>query len=444
MPFIIGFILSATLFVTAISCLLIDIRGNGTVYDAPSFIVLSDVPRNLRNNHYLQVKEKGCCKSLTGEIAVTVVMVSDSVGVWDAESAAYLKTSLEEYGQDIIAEAETYHTELSFSFHYYDAQLTGDICSGEYEKDWQDPALKEAGLPNLIYAHKYLEKLYSAKEAPVVFAFNKPGRAYAELKGNEFLVLYARNDFHSFKHELFHIFGAEDYYYPEEVDAAAVNYLPDSIMNGGETVDPLTAYSIGWTDELSDSALQFLQETNALSADYIKQARSDDSFTGIGTKKFDNGTYTGDLVRGERHGTGTMHYNNGGWYTGQWKSGSQSGIGNGKIIYKDGAVYEGELLDGKYHGTGTIQYANGSWYTGTWEAGKRIGKGNGKTVFKSGAVYEGEYQDGNQHGQGTYIWTNGEIYVGEWTEGKITGYGTVTKPDDSVFTGYWLDGVFQG
>jgi hypothetical protein len=65
-------------------------------------------------------------------------------------------------------------------------------------------------------------------------------------------------------HELLHLYGAQDFYLIDEVKEAAEIYLPCSVMGSDEQVvktDDLTAYIVGWTAELSGSALQFLDAT---------------------------------------------------------------------------------------------------------------------------------------------------------------------------------------
>lgn len=418
----------------------------GTQQSRPSDRVLAAVPAELRDNYFLARKEMGCCKTLSGDVAVTVVMVSDSVGKWDAESISNLKIALEANAKDIIAEANTYQVELSFSFHYYKSTMTGDVCGGENDNEWQDKALKAAGLPELSNLHDYLTEKYSSKEAPVVFVFNKSGRAFAITGTDEHVVLYNRNDYDAFQHELSHVFGARDFYYPEDVKTLAMTTFPDSIMHTGETADPLTAYVIGWTDSLSDSTLQFLRDTNEMSVEEIKDSQKNQMITGYGTRDFDNGTYTGDMVRGERHGTGKMQYDNGGWYEGEWNYGAMSGTGTGKIIYENGSVYEGDFLNGKYHGSGKLQYANGGWYKGQWKEGSWSGSGEGKIIYESGSVYEGNFQNGKYHGEGKMQYADGSWYDGQWKEGSRSGYGEgkIVHDNGDVYEGELLNGQRHG
>lgn len=430
-------------------------------------IILAAVPKHLRSNYFLTYKEAGCCKSLTGSLYVTVVMISDSVSTWDDAAVQKLQAALNDAALDIVSEAKAYSTEVSISFGYHYAELSGDICSGDYSNDWQDPALESAGLPGLAQMHEHITGMYQVKEAPVLFVFNKESRAYASTGGNEFLVLFSDGDFGGFQHELSHVFGAKDFYYPSEIKELAGSLLPDSIMNSGEIADPLTAYLIGWTQSLSDSALEFLEDTNSITVEYMNQQGDIESFTGNGSKVFEYGSYTGDLIRGVCNGTGTMNYNDGSWYTGGWTNGKWSGNGTGKYIYSDGSVYEGEYLDGVRHGTGTytyadgavytggwtngeqdgtgtINYANGGWYTGGWTNGSWSGNGSGKYIYSDGSVYEGGFLNGEFHGTGTYSYADGTVYTGGWANGKQHGIGTINYTNGGWYTGGWSNGSRSG
>ncbi|MBQ3529056.1 MAG: hypothetical protein IJA47_01025 [Oscillospiraceae bacterium] len=355
--------------------------------------ILSAVPKELRSSFFLEEKENRCCKTLLGNVAVAVVMVNDSASQWDDKATAELRTALQDNGREVIADAKAYGADLSLTFHYYTANITGDVGT-DGEKDWQDQALESAGLPSVSKVHKYLTKQHSAKEAPLMFVLNKSGRATTSVTDVEWITMFHKSGYDGFEHELLHIFGAKDFYYPKEVKQWAVKYFPDSIMNtDGEEVDSLTAYLVGWTDTLADNALAFLKDSSRITESYMQEQNAKELFTGVGTKEYDNGTYTGDLLRGFRHGTGTMRYHNGGWYTGQWNNGQRSGYGTGKEIYDNG-------------------------------------------------YYEGEFYNGKRHGQGTYVWTTGSKYTGQWTDGDRTGYGTFTWPDGTTKSGNWKDGQF--
>lgn len=435
------------------------------IWEKPRAWVLKSVPKDLRGSYYLQQKDKGDCETLAGNIAVAVVQISDSAGQWDEASTAELKEALTVEAQDVVAEAAGYGVEVSVNFHYYSVTLTGDICKGDLTHEWQDPALKKAGLPSLNKVNKYLKKEHSADAALVAFVLNKQGRSLATQGNHEYLVLFAQKDSLGFQHELSHVFGAMDFYFPKAVKEIAATHLPESVMNTGELVDPLTAYLIGWTDTVDDAALQFLQQTICYSRQFIKEEQKKQEITGYGTRELESGVYTGEMLCGECHGPGTIQYHNGGWYTGQWDYGRMTGYGTGKHIYKSGDIYEGEFLDGKRHGTGKMVYASGDVYEGEFAQNKRHGKGSvqyadgrsyigqwkdgqisgtGKFVYVSGSTYEGEFLEGLRDGIGTYYYTSGAVYTGQWTKDKTNGFGTMQYANGSWYSGNWTDGNKTG
>lgn len=76
----------------------------------------------------------------------------------------------------------------------------------------------------------------------------------------------------TFIHELLHLFGAEDFYYPPVVEKAADKWLPDSIMNEGHTIDALTRVLVGWDTWLSGNAEGFLNDTKGVTEKELDEA----------------------------------------------------------------------------------------------------------------------------------------------------------------------------
>jgi hypothetical protein len=113
---------------------------------------------------------------------------------------------------------------------------------------------------------------------------------------------------------------------------------------------------------------------------------------GKGTVEYDNGDiYTGEFVDGRRNGHGTLKYSNGDIYEGEWKDGNTS-ICIGKFTGFNGATFEGQWRDGKMDGHGKMVYANGDKFTGNWKQGMRHGKG--VLTYSNGDSFEGEWKDG--------------------------------------------------
>ncbi|TPX58436.1 hypothetical protein PhCBS80983_g03155, partial [Powellomyces hirtus] len=64
--------------------------------------------------------------------------------------------------------------------------------------------------------------------------------------------------------------------------------------------------------------------------------------------------------------------------------------GHGKYTFPDGNVYIGEFKDGHFHGTGTIHFMNGGKYNAKWEFGKAV---EGTYTFKDGLEYKSDEWD---------------------------------------------------
>lgn len=95
------------------------------------------------------------------------------------------------------------------------------------------------------------------------------------------------------------------------------------------------------------------------------------NFTGYGSDRYGEGTYTGYYVNGVPNGQGKMVWDNGDIYDGEWDQGQYNG--NGTYIWKNGSSYSGDWKNGEMHGYGTYTDADGNEKTGEWENDKFIG-----------------------------------------------------------------------
>ena len=141
------------------------------------------------------------------------------------------------------------------------------------------------------------------------------------------------------------------------------------------------------------------------------------SDTDAGPVQFARGMYTGELLNGEPHGSGTMKLNNGDTYKGLFAEGLFNG--EGTYTWTNGAVYRGEFHDSVIEGEGTFTLANGDEYTGDFQEGYFHGEGEYRWI--SGGFYRGEWKRGLQHGTGTYRYPNGRGLSGQWQEGSYIG-----------------------
>ena len=335
---------------------------------------LEGMPEELENHVLLQNRGNGDCQELTGSVAILVIFVDEPENPWtQTEKDEYFNRIFEQTAQVEDAAAD-YNAELKFSFCYANAYWRQSLDDGNEINAALDGLVRQAGLKGWTTANEELEAMYNVDEAAIFLALNKEGRAYAycdtNTAGAEFAVLF--KDAGALWHEMNHLFGAVDYYYPDEVETAAYLYLGESIMGtGGNAIDEFTAYLIGWTDELSSCVRGFLYETAWITREYINQALAAETITGYGVSTSLNGTYEGYMINGIAHGQGTYTWNDGGSYSGQWDNGAITGYGT--FRWNDGTVYEGEFINGTMHGYGTMTYSNGYTCTGYWDNGNFLG-----------------------------------------------------------------------
>lgn len=426
-----------------------------------------NIPDEIQDNVYLSMMNKGRCESLVGKVTVTVITVSDEVSTWTDSALSELSASLSAQEKEIENLAASYGKSLDITFSYLGAKITGDAAKGDYATEWIEASLSKAGLPTLKEAGKQLDSQNGSDSNPIIFALNKSGRAYAQQQSSknntEYAVVFS-SDLSSFTHEFYHIYGAEDFYYPELVKDLADNYLSESVMNSGEKTDPLTAFIIGWDDEMDPEALEFLKQTNHLTRDYLKSENEKQSVTGNVTSfQLRYGVYTGYLERGTPDGYGELIYTAGDRYKGDFDGGNPHG--KGKYTWVNGDTYDGDWVNGNRTGKGTYTWANGNRFVGKWINGIRTGEGTltfadgtvykgnwkndtysgkGKMTWADGSYYEGDYKDGERHGKGTYTFADGSVYVGDWVNGNREGIGSYTTNSGFKYTGGWKSDKYHG
>ena len=186
--------------------------------------------------------------------------------------------------------------------------------------------------------------------------------------------------------------------------------------------------------------------------------------SGHGTIEFNDGSvYEGDFLDGKFHGQGTLTDPDGDYYTGQWDNGKRHGQGTEKNSF---TTYIGEWVNDKRHGQGTLTFPYGTRYTGSWERGRYCGygtlvspygptitgywengwdgRGHGTICERYGDKYEGEWLKFEPHGKGIMHCEDGSVYDGEWSEGEFHGQGTFTDEEGNTYTGEWSESEFHG
>ena len=131
--------------------------------------------------------------------------------------------------------------------------------------------------------------------------------------------------------------------------------------------------------------------------------------------------YIGNFKDGNRHGEGSMTWEDGHTYKGQWVNNKM----HGKGTYKTNLfTYTGNFKEGSMTGQATLKYTNGGTYTGNIKEGAKEGQGTQK--FPNGAIYTGEWKNNMMHGWGKLIDSKGNMFIGQFINNK-QGKGQVTK-----------------
>lgn len=407
---------------------------------------LPSVPKELWDHVLLRDRDSGFCATLTGDVLVTIIFVDDPSSTWTAEEMDAVKAT-HAAASDIISEhSAPYGTSINLQFLYKQVSLDIELQEN-HDVAWAGNAMSKAGLNSIFEANLVLEKFRGMEEAPILLYRNTTGRPFAisdsSGSSSEYAIIFNDDvDGSAFLHELYHLFGAVDYYYPSEVEQLAATYYPDSIMydsTAKSKTDPLTAYLIGWTNTLSKDALQFLQESSQLTFEYMNSENEKEMYTGsVEDYPIQDGIYTGNLVMGEQQGWGKMSWDDGESYEGNWNRGIPHG--DGTYTWANGDVYKGQFVNGRFHGQGTLTWVNGDVYTGSFENDEMHGEGT--FTWADGTVYVGPFEHNLENGQGVLTWSDGTVYKGKFTDGYMHGRGTITYPDGTQKTGLWQNGSY--
>ena len=420
------------------------------------------------DHYYLEARGKGYCETFSGDVVLNFVFVTDSESGWTSDEIAQAKVDLDGYVISVRERASEYGVPLNLSYEFKEASISVAATQDDTER-WRNKVAVALGYLSEDNAQLALEAIQDCDSAPIFYLLNKKGRSVANMglsrTGGESVIYYVKDgNAGAFTHELLHVFGARDFYYPESVQTLADTYLSGSIMISSDAedgVDDLTAYLVGWRDDISPNAQAFLDGTADLTEQDLEDARELNTLTGFGTKKIGENTYTGNMVygvaegqgrlsfpcgdeylgafvNGDFHGYGILTWANGDKFAGQWVEGDRNGYGI--LTWANGDVYEGDWVNDVRTGKGTLTWADGTRYEGDWVDGVR--HGHGVLSWPGGSKYDGAWDNGVRTGKGTYYWANGDVYEGDFVDGKLHGYGTITYADGRSYSGQWNDGKF--
>jgi hypothetical protein len=402
---------------------------------------------------------------MTGRIRLTFLFTDIPGYRWTYREKQDAKEVYAKALKLVARDAQRFGIRFDMKTDYISSSVQEEVAMGNCV-DWAEKALAAAQLPGYHDAGSLLKKRFGVDSAPLCFCINGPGRSFAHSGGNtEFIVLFTQE---ALFHELCHLYGAKDFYYPEKLSDLAKEYYPNSVMlddtHPQVCVDNFTAYLIGWTDKLVGRDQQFLKELEKIPLSDFTEGRKIEHFTGDAVNlRTRVGIYTGPMVDGDPNGRGRYVYHFGAVYDGEFLRGQYHGKGeytdkeknrrigtfvlgklegDGKIIYANGDRFQGRFENDVWEGYGTLMWADGSRYSGDFRGGRRTGYG--VYFWADGTCYEGEFLNGECHGLGTKTLANGATCEGLFCNGKLSGKGTYRFPTGAFYTGQFQDSLFQG
>lgn len=264
----------------------------------------------------LDSKAVGVCGKMTGSVEVLAVFVDLPDAPWTDMDIARKRMVVCRALRGLEREAAGYGAQVAFSLTTYrsradhmlemgadtaNAWIEGVIRATAPTEKTPAPAGKDASWRNAflgktppaarsagdVYTVKTLPRMESGKEGyggrPLMMLQNKPGRAWARSNWGskpEIAFIFQDDSAGVVRHELLHLFGAEDYYHVPVVKEAVKEHLPTSIMlssRDDNRVDPLTAYLVGWVGELTEEARSVLSKTAHITKADERSARVEDN-----------------------------------------------------------------------------------------------------------------------------------------------------------------------
>lgn len=217
----------------------------------------------------------GYAKKLEGKTIIISLFVETPDNRWSmkdmkstlphlAKACEYIKIQAQNYDKDIEMVYDWTENTGLLRRKKIDVEASDENFEDELDKNIADWTRK-------FIPYERILKKYEADNIFTILYFNTRGRAYAicydgEDIEEETLIVYNNSEASVFAHEMLHLFGAHDYYEDAEYSEEAVKYIkkqyPNDIMLSvskgnsiGNTIGRLTAYHLGWIDEIEDTSI---------------------------------------------------------------------------------------------------------------------------------------------------------------------------------------------
>ena len=124
----------------------------------------------------------------------------------------------------------------------------------------------------------------------------------------------------------------------------------------------------------------------------------------------------------------------------------QNNCSYGTLTYPNGNIYQGQLLNGQRSGTGRMRFENGDVYQGMWKNDQMCDH-DGHYTFGNGNTYNGSFQMCSQfasnkfgmiHGKGILNFIGLGTFEGNFQNGNVHGQGHIMlQGNEAKVEGIW-------
>ena len=260
----------------------VELTVDGKAVDIPPVNLRPPVPapsafgdKGLKSNHASR-RDRGSAKTLSGSVCLYSIFVSDKASSWSENEKAEVQGRMEAAAGFLVAQAGRYGVSVKF------VQVTaGDVNFPKgaptdvfANPAWTEEVLKLATGKSGSQFAGFLKEKHNVQHAGLFLHVNKAATSYNlsyyanvdPTYAAERAVMYTRyadmqpTAAASYAHEILHIFGAGELYFPFDKDEKraemAKRLWPNEIMYMVDykirklTVGPYTAYRVGWVEQL--------------------------------------------------------------------------------------------------------------------------------------------------------------------------------------------------
>lgn len=234
-----------------------------------------EIQRIYKNHYYTAFRDMGGVRKLVGKVDVLIFFVTDPKSQWTERAKQKYKQTQKKAMEILLKSARSRGIDLHLRNAYAQATVAME-CTRENFREWSNRIISQYATDIPTYQCRH-ESTMNCTEVPILFVFNKPFRSYAcqvdwlTRSHGELSAISSDYDVHTIIHELLHQFGAQDLYYPKEIKDLVTRLRYSSVMHShaSVTVDSLSAYLIGWTDEIDLSAVRILEKAKNYTREFM-------------------------------------------------------------------------------------------------------------------------------------------------------------------------------